>query len=156
MSIKSFEEVKEIFFTAKKLREFTPSSFGLMTKQLEVFRPKSEKLKELYNYYDPYNMFAMPLLPSEVFYITFRDIVNCPNESCRKFKSSNPAEDFCKFCLNTPNLNYILLDLRIQSDSLNNKNFSFDDKPGFLPMTVIVEQEELLLDDVSFDINLIP
>jgi hypothetical protein len=43
-------------------------------------------------------------------------------------------------------LNYILIDLRITDDKDNKKNYDY--KPGFLPMTVILDQTELLNDDV--------
>ena len=38
-------------------------------------------------------------------------------------------------------INYILLDLRLCSEKNNEKHY--DVKPGFLPMTVILDQSEL-------------
>ena len=38
------------------------------------------------------------------------------------------------------NLNYILLDLRVSMEGSNDKHY--DVKPGFLPMTVILDQDD--------------
>jgi hypothetical protein len=40
------------------------------------------------------------------------------------------------------NLNYILIDLRISEE--NENSVYYDSKPGFLPLTVILDQKELL------------
>ncbi len=40
-----------------------------------------------------------------------------------------------------PHSSYILLDLRISEEKNNDKHY--DVKPGFLPMTVILDQSEL-------------
>lgn len=48
------------------------------------------------------------------------------------------------------NLSFILLDLRI---SVDKKEKFYDYKAGFLPMTVVVEQEELIDDHVIYQIN---
>jgi hypothetical protein len=46
------------------------------------------------------------------------------------------------------NLNYILLDLRISGENSNDKHY--DIKTGFLPMTVILDQNELRDENVNY------
>jgi hypothetical protein len=45
-------------------------------------------------------------------------------------------------------MSYILLDLRISDGKSNDKHY--DDKPGFLPMTVILDQSELMDENVLY------
>ena len=46
-----------------------------------------KRLKELFNTYAPESMMAIPILPSEVFYIAYNNIVSCPDLSCKNFKN---------------------------------------------------------------------
>lgn len=64
-----------------------------------------------------------------------------------QFKNSLAEINSCNFNNYYPkNLSFILLDLRI---SLDKKDKFYDYKAGFLPMTVVVEQEELIDDHVK-------
>ena len=119
-------------------------------------------------------MLAMPIFPSEIFQIAYSNIILCPDENCKYFKiyietislgyNLNSSNDYssddimrnkvCFYCENKSNDNkndsmaFILLDLRI-SDDKNNDNF-YDIKPGFLPMTVILDQKDLNDENVIY------
>jgi hypothetical protein len=53
----------------------------------------------------------------------------------------------------TSQISYILLDLRISDGKSNDKHY--DDKPGFLPMTVILDQSELMDENVLIKIKIV-
>ena len=204
LCLKSKEEVDSIYKMAKDLKWKTPYSFRLIARKLEIFKPNSKRLKELFNLFEPESMLAMPILPSEVFYIAYNNIVSCPDYICKNFKNlyddqlnvdnvniycdKNVLEDDGNNCLNfngrnicyfceanrkmslsseeisnltisnktskkktlTP-ISYILLDLRISEEKSNDKHY--DVKPGFLPMTVILDQKELNDENVKFYVN---
>jgi hypothetical protein len=170
LCIKSINEVDIIFDRAKKIRSQTPFSFRLMARKLEIFKPKSTRLKELFNFYEPETMNLLPILPSEVFHIAYSNIVNCPDSDCRNFKvayddegemysekreyEESKSNKMCYFCerknehneINSKTveeipISYILIDLRVSDEKDNDKHY--DVKPGFLPMTVILDQSEL-------------
>ncbi len=144
LNIKSKEEAWKIYLLAKELKEITPVSFRLLAKRLEIFNPGSTQLKELYQEYDPENMFAMPIMPSEIFHITYNNIVSCCDDYCKNFRRSKKIkQETCEFCKeNKQSISYILLDLRIPRDQNENKHV-------LLPMTVVVDKEELKAEDVS-------
>lgn len=165
--IRSINEADEIIKIAFNIKNTTPFSFRLMARKLEIFKPKSNRLKDLFDLYEPESMLAMPILPSEIFQIAYNNIVSCPDNICKNFKNlyeitekspynKNQENDYfrdklCFYCDKkkrggdnntiTQNISYILLDLRISKEKSNDKHY--DVKPGFLPMTVILDQEEL-------------
>ena len=88
----TFEEVDFIFQIAFDLRKETPYSFRLLANKLEIFNYKSNNLENLYEQYKPNSFLAMPIFPSEIFYICYNNIVKCPDE-------------FCKNCIGITNTN---------------------------------------------------
>jgi hypothetical protein len=163
LCLKSDKEVDIIASKAIVMRSNSPLSFRLLATKLEIFKPNSPKLKELFNQYNVESMIALPTLPSEVFYIAYNSILNCPDSTCRNFKNKGNenskvneyfSETQCYNCeVHTTELSkrkysdssrymsYIILDVRISSEKKNKKIYDF--KPGFLPMTVLVDQSEL-------------
>ncbi len=87
LSLKTIDEVEAVFTYAIELRDKTPYSLRLMARKLEIFKPHSNRLKELFHLYEPENMMAMPILPSEVFFIAYNNIVSCPDLMCKNFKN---------------------------------------------------------------------
>ena len=79
----TFEEVDFIFQIAFDLRKETPYSFRLLANKLEIFNYKSNNLENLYEQYKPNSFLAMPIFPSEIFYICYNNIVKCPDEFCK-------------------------------------------------------------------------
>jgi hypothetical protein len=164
--LRSEEEVINIFNNAKVIRSNTPYTIRLFVRRLEIFKPGSTKLKDLFYKYEPETFLSMPILPSEVFNIAYSNIISCPDNRCSNFKNKHEfdkafyeqmensvigvRQTYCYYCENKikkEGLSYILLDLRI-SEGKNSEM-----KPGFLPMTVILDQNELL-DENVLSINL--
>ena len=173
LRIQDIEEVNKILDSAVDLRDKTPYSFRLYAEKLEIFKFKSSKLKELYEKFDPENLLCMPIYPSEMLRITYKDFIGCPDEFCLKFDSKQSTMEeskiektvkkcyHCENHINRDNVTYIILDLRTfdnldkenkpkRKHSLKNVEMKYN-FPGFLPMTIKISKEELL--DVSFPKN---
>ena len=159
ITIKSFEEVDFIFNYALDLRNETPYSFRLLSKKLEIYQFNSKNLESLYDKYKPNSLIAMPIFPTEIFYICYNNIFKCPDEYCKncygiekgnlkRNKNNNDSFDnyFCPHCETKSNkkLKYMILDLRILNDIENEK-----EKKPFLPQMIMIEQEELKLPTFS-------
>ena len=87
--IRNDNEVREIIESAIKLRNNTPYSLRIFSEHLGIFSLKKfDKLKYLNQYFQPEKMITLPIFASEVFYITFNYLVNCPDESCINFQKS--------------------------------------------------------------------
>jgi hypothetical protein len=71
---------------AKEIRQQTPYSYKLLARKLEIFKPRSTRLKELFSLYEPESLLCLPILPSEVFFIAYNNIVGCPDFDCGNFK----------------------------------------------------------------------
>lgn len=96
----------------------------------------TEKLKSLMQTFHIENKFANKCHSENI-------SAQSPQESCitnAQTKISEAAHGFDFNNYYPKNLSFILLDLRINLDK--KEKFS-DNKPGFLPMTVVIEQEEL-------------
>ena len=178
LTIFTKEELKEIIDKADEMRKNTPYSFRILANKLGFLIPKFEKLKEKYELYKPQSIPAMPILPKEIFYLTYETIIQCPDPDCdneKGFKKiikdgkikykldfdliENPDVDdygekmkshICEKC----NMNiqkkfdYFLIDLRILEYRLN-KNEKVRDRTGFLPKMVNLEQKELKSEDLN-------
>jgi hypothetical protein len=86
LCIKSIEEVEQIVTIAKDLRNKTPYSLRLIANKLDIFKPYSIQLKQLFFFYQPENFLAMPILASEIFFIAYNNIVTCPDICCKNFR----------------------------------------------------------------------
>jgi hypothetical protein len=92
MSIKDKECVDRLFDLANVLRLKTPSSFRLLAQKLEIFKPKSQKLKELFELYEPENMISLPIFASEIFHIAYSNIIACPDSMCKNFYNTQNGD----------------------------------------------------------------
>ena len=144
LSINTLDELNIIISLALDIRNQTPYSFHMLGHNLHIYSPNINKLQESYEQYKPQTLTALPIFPSEIFYITYKDTVKCPDTSCGK----GIAYHHCELCEMkvVKNINYILLDLRI----LQHGTFeTSDERTGFLPMMIMVEQEELMSNDLA-------
>jgi hypothetical protein len=89
LNLQSEQEVKAIFELALILRSNTPYSFRILSNHLGIFSFHSfDRLKYLNQYFQPDAMISLPIFASEVFYLTYKSLVNCPDESCTNFQNS--------------------------------------------------------------------
>ena len=151
LTINSVEEMGNILKIALRLREETPYSFRLLANKLEIFKYHSDNIEKCYEKYKPQFLVTMPIFPSEIFYICYNDIIKCPDDLCIKYLSKNKYKyesqkhvcEHCKMNIDKK-IEYILLDLRIlEYGSFEDEN----EKTGFLPKMIMVEQNELKSDD---------
>ena len=150
LTINSVEEMGNILKIALRLREETPYSFRLLANKLEIFKYHSDDIEKCYEKYKPQFLVTMPIFPSEIFYICYNDIIKCPDDLCINYLSKNKYKyesqkhvcEHCKMNIDKK-IEYILLDLRIlEYGSFEDEN----EKTGFLPKMIMVEQNELKSD----------
>ena len=151
LTINSVKEMGNILKIALRLREETPYSFRLLANKLEIFKYHSDDIEKCYEKYKPQFLVTMPIFPSEIFYICYNDIIKCPDDLCINYLSKNKYKyesqkhvcEHCKMNIDKK-IEYILLDLRIlEYGSFEDEN----EKTGFLPKMIMVEQNELKSDD---------
>ena len=82
LTILEKDELKSIIELAKDLRKQTPYSFRLLADKLGILIPKCENLKERFEKYEPEMIQAMPIFPQEIFYMTNKNKIVCPNPYC--------------------------------------------------------------------------
>jgi hypothetical protein len=128
------ELLTEIVKSARKIRKNTPVSLRLLVKNLEIFKSRTTRVKDMYEKYCPEQILAMPVLAEELLSnvnLKKRNIP-CLNEKCDNFfmkdeikyineedKEKN-LSTYCEICRNynlKNNLKYIIIDLRNKSDS---------------------------------------
>ena len=111
LTILEKDELKTIIESAKDLRKKTPYSFRILADELGIFIPKCENLKERFEKYKPDMIQAIPIFPQEIFYMTNKDKIVCPNPFCKNGK------DFKKIQLKNGKIKY-----EIDFDILNQEN----------------------------------
>lgn len=96
MNLKDLKMVDEIFENAKKLRAITPYSFKLFFGKMEIFNPYCAKTrhKEIFDLYKPDSILCLPIMPSEIFYITYNNLLRCPDEQCENFIDKKALEEY--------------------------------------------------------------
>jgi hypothetical protein len=155
ISIGSIQEIDDIFNEAIKLRERTPYSFKLFVNLLEIFKYHCEDPKGIYEKYKPDTFLTLPIFPSEIFYICYKEATKCPDDSCKNnIKNKDQEEENesnkditnnnfnlkkCEHCdmKLKKDLSFILLDLRILEFE------GQDEKTGFLPRVIKIDQKTL-------------
>ena len=105
LSINTLDELNVIISLALDIRNQTPYSFHILGHNLHIYSPNINKLQESYEQYKPETLTALPIFPSEIFYITYKDVVKCPDTSCSK----GIAYHHCELCEMkvVKNINYI-------------------------------------------------
>lgn len=83
------KDVKLIFNLAISLRDNTPYSFRMLANYLGIFnRNRLPHLRNLNSIFMPDKLISLPIFPSEVLYITFKQYLDCPDENCPVFKKN--------------------------------------------------------------------
>ena len=158
LTITNIEEIDFIFNIALDLRKETPYSFRMLANKLEIYNLNSKNLENAYEKYKPNSLIAMPIFPTEIYYICYNDIVKCPDELCKNchgnaeikkeinedinkeniLDNNNLNNYICPHCTLKINKKskYILLDLRIIE-------FEKKQKYSFLPQMIMIEKDEL-------------
>ena len=135
IQISTKEELTEIVNRAREIRKNTPLSLRIMVKNLEIFKSRTSRIREMYEKYNPEQILVMPILPEELLSTMNLNKKNipCPNEKCENFfmnndivKDGNSNEneekkkngcEICRIHNFKNNLNYIVIDLRNKNDS---------------------------------------
>ena len=139
ISIETEKDIDIIYAMALNLREKTPYSFRLLAQKLDVLNHRSTQHKLKYELYHPDTLISMPIFPSEIFFICYRNIIKCPDEN--HIKNLN-IKAYCEHCdmKIEKKINYILFDLRILEKGKFESN---NEKTGFLPQMIMIKQKEL-------------
>ena len=104
LSIDSTEDLDNIIQLALDIRNKTPYSFRILCNNLQIFTPNSTELEKCFKAYKPDTMTALPMYPSEIFYITYRGEVNCPDDQCENYSDNlfslmnKPTYHTCEHC----------------------------------------------------------
>ena len=144
IQISTKEELTEIVMSAREIRKNTPLSLRILVKNLEIFKSRTSRVKEMYEKYNPEQMLVMPVLPEELLCImnSNKKAIPCPNEKCENFfmnidinnennnnegnnntnnenevKKPNNCCEICRIHNFKNNLKYIIIDLRNKNDS---------------------------------------
>ena len=56
----------EIVKGAREIRKNTPISFRILVRNLEIFKSRTTRVKEMYEKYNPEQILAMPVLAEEL------------------------------------------------------------------------------------------
>ena len=139
LSIETEKDIDIIFEKAINLRKKTPYSFRLWAQKLDVLKHKSNQHKIKYDMYHPDTLIALPIFPSEIFYICYKNIIKCPDENHIKNINIKANCEHCDMKIEKE-INYILFDLRILDKGKFEKN---NEKSGFLPQMIMIKQKEL-------------
>lgn len=167
----SIDEVDSLLQHAYNLRNKTPYSFRMLADKLEIFNEGSKTLKKNYNWLQTEGIDVMPLFPSEIFYITYKKQIKCPDHNCKilaelrkqtkkdkakeKSKSKKSKRNDSSNSFDSDLFNYHICehcDMKLYKQI----NYLFldlrisesdEDKMGMLPMTIAVDQDELKSND---------
>ena len=155
LKITTREELSEILILANKIKKTTPYTFRVLVNTLEIFKPRSINLKEKYEQFNTEEMLAFPILPGEILYNLYKDEIKCVDEKCKNFtvlknKNYNPENEcfYCKNKISLDNLSYLIIDLRINSDSLLKESLLAEGTLKNLNSDFI-SQEELIKDNIG-------
>ena len=170
LTILEIEELKEIVETAKELRKKTPYSFRILANKLGILIPNCKNLKERYEKYKPEMIQAIPIFPQEIFYMSSKNNIICPNPDCINGKNytkiylkngktkynldfdfiNKKEEDInqclCEKCdMNIEKeLDYTLIDLRMTE----NKEDKME-RDGFWQKIIELNQDELKSEEIN-------
>ena len=170
LTILEIDELKEIVETAKELRKKTPYSFRILANKLGILIPNCKNLKERYEKYKPEMIQAIPIFPQEIFYMSSKNNIICPNPDCINGKNytkiylkngktkynldfdfiNKKEEDInqclCEKCdMNIEKeLDYTLIDLRMTE----NKEDKME-RDGFWKKIIELNQDELKSEEIN-------
>ena len=117
LTILEKDELKEVIDLADDLRKKTPYSFRILANKLGILIPRCKNLKERNMEYKPDLIQAIPIFPQEIFYMSNKNKIVCPNPDCVNSK------DYSKVFLKNGKTKY-----KLDFDILNKKSNEFDEK----------------------------
>ena len=82
LTILEKDELKKIIELADDLRKKTPYSFRILANKLGILITKCKNLKERNMEYNPDMIQAIPIFPQEIFYMSRKNKIVCPNPDC--------------------------------------------------------------------------
>ena len=82
LTILEKDELKEIINLAVDLRKKTPYSFRILANKLGILITRCKNLKERNMEYKPDLIQAIPIFPQEIFYMSNKNKIVCPNPDC--------------------------------------------------------------------------
>ena len=171
LTILEIDELKEIVETAKELRKKTPYSFRILANKLGILIPNCKNLKERYEKYKPEMIQAIPIFPQEIFYMSSKNNIICPNPDCingknytkiylkngktkynldfdiiNKKEEDNNCQGLCEKCdMNIEKeLDYTLIDLRMTE----NKEDKME-RDGIWKKIIELNQDELKSEEIN-------
>ena len=149
INIETEQDIDTIFKMALDLRQKTPYSFRLFALKLDVLKHRSIQHKAKYDLYHPDTLISLPIFPSEILYICYKDIIKCPDENHIKSIHFKANCEHCDMKIEK-DINYILFDLRILEKGKFESN---NEKTGFLPQMIMIKQKEINDDNLINTIN---
>ena len=88
LPINSTSDLDAIINKALELRNNTPYSFRLWANKIGFLRKKNKKIQNNYEKYQPESFMAMPIFPSEILYIMYKDKIKCIDSRCKNYIKS--------------------------------------------------------------------
>ena len=85
LPIKSYIDLDEIINIALELRKQTPYSFRLWSNKIGYLRKNYKDIKYNYEKYKPDTFLALPLFPSELLYLQYKDKIKCIDSRCKNY-----------------------------------------------------------------------
>ena len=149
INIETEQDIDTVFKMALDLRQKTPYSFRLFALKLDVLKHRSTQHKAKYDLYHPDTLISLPIFPSEILYICYKDIIKCPDENHIKSIHFKANCEHCDMKIEK-DINYILFDLRILEKGKFESN---NEKTGFLPQMIMIKQKEINDDNLINTIN---
>ena len=88
LNINSKEELMKIIQIALDLRTKTPYSFRILANKLGFLKKNYKDIENNYKMFQPQNLPAMPIFPSEVLFITYKSEIDCIDSRCKNYIKS--------------------------------------------------------------------
>ena len=88
LPIKSTSDIDNIIKKALELRNKTPYSFRLWANKIGFLRKNYKDININYEKYQPESFMAMPIFPSEILYIMYKDKIKCIDSRCKNYIKS--------------------------------------------------------------------
>ena len=85
LNIRSKDELTTVTKIALELREKTPYSFRILANKIGFLRKNNKDIKANYEKYQPQTLLAMPIFPSEVLFITYKNEIDCIDSRCLNY-----------------------------------------------------------------------
>ena len=88
LPIKTTSDIDNIIKKALELRNKTPYSFRLWANKIGFLRKNYKDININYEKYQPESFMAMPIFPSEILYIMYKDKIKCIDSRCKNYIKS--------------------------------------------------------------------